>query len=112
MRIAGAGSLHSARPWRRRGQAAVLAALFDLALYNLYQVVQSPTRWPDFAFFYAFARGALSDGYQRIYDPAVQQMWVDKLFPGAPFYVVVNPPPFGWLLAPLTALPFTPALWI
>ena len=112
MTVAALGSLPAAQPWRRRARGALVAALFDLALYNLYQVTQSPTRWPDFAFFYAFARAGVIEGYRRVYDPVVQQHWIQQLFPGAPFYVVVNPPPFSWVLAPLALLPFGLALWI
>src|SRR5206468_2077071 len=61
--------------------------------------------------FYAVAKAGATLGYSRMYDPAVQQQWVQQMFPGSPC-VVVNPPPFAWLLAPLTALPYGLALWI
>lgn len=99
-------------PWGRRVRFAVLVALADLALFNLYQIIHSPNPWPDFAFFYAFAKAGLSNGYQHVYEPAVQQGAIQSLFPGAPYYPVVNPPPFGWLLTPLTFLPYPLALWI
>jgi len=98
-------------PWRRRGRAALLFALLDLAAFNAYQVIKSPNPYPDFACFYAVAKAGATLGYSRMYDPAVQQQWVQQMFPGSPC-VVVNPPPFAWLLAPLTALPYGLALWI
>jgi hypothetical protein len=99
-------------PWVRRARVAVLAALADLTLYNAYQVLHSPTRWPDFAYFYAFARAGLSYGDQHLYETGVQDAAVHALFPGAPLLIVVNPPPFAWLLAPLTLIGYQPALWI
>jgi hypothetical protein len=99
-------------PWTRRARVAVLAALADLTLYNAYQVIHSPTRWPDFAFFYAFARAGLTYGDPRMYDPTIQEAAIHALFPGAPLLVVVNPPPFAWLLAPLTLIPYPVALGI
>ncbi|HEY1420948.1 MAG TPA: glycosyltransferase family 87 protein, partial [Candidatus Dormibacteraeota bacterium] len=99
-------------PWSRRARVAVLAALADLALYNAFQVLHSPTRWPDFAYFYSFARAGLTYGDPRMYEPAVQRAAVDVLFPGSPLLVVVNPPPFAWLLTPLTLVPYPVALWI
>jgi glycosyl transferase family 87 len=98
--------------WRRRGRVAVLAALFDLSLFNAYQVFRSDVRWPDFAFFYAFARSALSDGYTHLYEPSSQRYWDQLLFPGSPYYPVVNPPPFVWVLAPLAMMPFGLALLV
>lgn len=91
---------------------AALAALADLTAFNAYQVFHSPTRWPDFAFFYSFARAGLKYGESRMYDPSIQLAAVHALFPGAPLLVVVNPPPFAWLLAPLTLIPYPLALWI
>jgi hypothetical protein len=99
-------------PWSRRARVAVLAALADLSVYNAYQVIHSPTRWPDFAYFYSFARAGLTYGDPRMYDPSIQQAAVHTLFPGAPLLVVVNPPPFAWLLAPLTFIPYPVALWV
>jgi hypothetical protein len=99
-------------PWSRRARVAVLAALADLTLYNAYQVTHSPTRWPDFAYFYSFARAGLTYGDPRMYDPSVQQATVHALFPGAPLLVVVNPPALAWLLAPATLIPYPVALWI
>lgn len=91
---------------------AALAALADLTVFNAYQVFHSPTRWPDFAFFYSFAWAGLKYGDSRIYDPSIQLAAVHALFPGAPLLVVVNPPPFAWLVAPLTLIPYPLALWI
>lgn len=99
-------------PWSRRARVAVVAALADLTVYNAYQVIHSPTRWPDFAYFYSFARAGLTYGDPRMYDPSIQQAAVQALFPGAPLLIVVNPPPFAWLLAPLTFIPYPVALWI
>ncbi|HYM96466.1 MAG TPA: glycosyltransferase family 87 protein, partial [Candidatus Sulfotelmatobacter sp.] len=98
--------------WARRGRFAVLAALADLTLFNAYQVLHSPTRWPDFAYFYAFAQAGLQHGYAHLYETATQDAAVHALFPGAPLLIVVNPPPFAWLLAPLTVIGYRPALWI
>src|SRR5262252_8794300 len=98
--------------WRRRGRFAVLAALFDLTLFNAYQVAVVRVRFPDFAFFYAFTRSALSEGYHHLYDEAVQRRWDQLLFPGSPYYPVVNPPPLAWVLTPLALLPFGAALLI
>jgi hypothetical protein len=111
MTVAPWRALGSAASWRRRGRIAILVVLLDLALFNAYQAIKTVNRWPDFACFYAFGKAGVTDGYQRIYDPAVQQSWVQQLFPGSPC-VVVNPPPFAWLLVPLTALPYELALWI
>lgn len=91
---------------------AALAALADLTAFNAYQVFHSPTRWPDFAFFYSFAWAGLKYGDSRMYDPSIQLAAVHTFFPGAPLLVVVNPPPFAWLLAPLTLMPYPVALWI
>ncbi|MGH7764032.1 MAG: glycosyltransferase family 87 protein [Candidatus Dormibacteraceae bacterium] len=99
-------------PWSRRARVAVLAALADLTAYNAYQVLHSPTRWPDFAYFYSFARAGLIYGDPRIYEPSIQRAAVDVLFRGSPLLVVVNPPPFAWLLTPLMLIPYPLALWI
>jgi Glycosyltransferase family 87 len=98
--------------WSRRARVAVLAALADLTAFNAFQVFHSPTRWPDFAFFYSFAWAGLKYGDARIYDPSIQLAAIQNFFPGAPLLVVVNPPPFAWLLAPLTLIPYPIALWI
>jgi hypothetical protein len=99
--------------WARRGRVAVLGALANLALYNGYQVLHSVTQWPDFMYFDAFARSGLIYGYQHIYDPIVEATMYHSMFPSAPFFCCeVNPPPFAWLLAPLAAIPYPPALWI
>lgn len=81
-------------------------------MFNAYQVIHSPTRWPDFAYFYSFAWAGLTYGDPKMYDPSIQQAAVHTFFPGAPLLVVVNPPPFAWLLAPLTFIPYPVALWI
>ena len=47
-----------------------------------------------------------------MYDPSIQLAAVHAFFPGAPLLVVVNPPPFAWLLAPLTLIPYPVALWV
>ncbi|HEY4887784.1 MAG TPA: glycosyltransferase family 87 protein [Candidatus Dormibacteraeota bacterium] len=104
-------------PWLRRGRAAVFVALADLTLFNIYQVVnyqmfQARYQWPDFLYFYAFAKAGLAHGYRQLYDPAIQAAAVHSIFPHAPFYEVVNPPPFAWLLAPLAVLPYPAALGI
>jgi len=99
-------------PWSRRARVAVLAAFADLTAFNAYQVFHSPTRWPDFAFFYSFAWAGLKYGDSRMYDPSIQLAAVHAFFPGAPLLVVVNPPPFAWLLAPLTFIPYPVALWV
>lgn len=99
-------------PWSRRARVAVLAALGNLTLFNAYQVLHSPTRWPDFAYFYSFARAGLTYGDPRMYEPAIQRAAVDVLFAGSPLLVVVNPPPLAWLLTPLTLIPYPVALWI
>lgn len=92
--------------WRRRLRFAVLAALFDLTLFNAYQVLRAAPGWPDFDFFYAFGRAAVTDGYQHLYDRASQRHWALMLFPGAPDYPVVNPPPFALVMTPFALLPF------
>ncbi|MEO8744592.1 MAG: glycosyltransferase 87 family protein [Candidatus Dormiibacterota bacterium] len=90
----------------------MLVALFDLVLYNVYQVIRAPSGWPDFVYFYTFAKAGMTYGYQRIYDPVIQESSLHALFSTAPFYSVVNPPPFAWLLAPLALVPYPLALWI
>jgi hypothetical protein len=105
-----AASLAIQETWLRRGRFVVLAALLNLALYNLYQIIYSPTRLPDFAYFYAFARAGLTYGDQKLYDPIVQLTSLRALFPAAEFYAVVNPPPFAWLLAPIAIMPYFLAL--
>ena len=105
-------SVASSAAWHSRGRFAVLVGLLNLALYNVYQVIHASVPWPDFAYFYAFARAGLVYGDARMYDPAVQQRSLHALFAGAPLYPVVNPPPFAWLLAPLTLGPYSAALWI
>src|SRR5439155_23354123 len=91
MTVAALGSLPAAQPWRRRARGALVAALFDLALYNLYQVTQSPTRWPDFAFFYAFARAGVIEGYRRVFDPVFRRDWIPERVSGPPLLLGVNP---------------------
>ncbi|HKC20539.1 MAG TPA: glycosyltransferase 87 family protein [Candidatus Dormibacteraeota bacterium] len=98
--------------WRRRGRFAVLAALFDLTLFNVYQIVLARVPFPDFAFFYAFGRATVTDGYQHLYDRASQRHWDLLLFPGSPDYPIVNPPPFGALMTPFALLPFGVAFLI
>ena len=63
--------------WRRRGHTAVIVALADLTLFNVYQVAtyqvyQARSQWPDFLYFYSFARTGLVNGYQHLYDPVAQ----------------------------------------
>ena len=89
-----------------------MGALANLVLYNAYQVIQSPNRIPDFFFFYAFGRIPWTDGPQHLYDPSIQHHAEQALMANAPFYEVINPPPFAWLLAPLTQLPYPAALWL
>ena len=103
--------------WLRRGRAAVVVALADLTLFNIYQIVNyqmfsARYQWPDFLYFYAFARAGLAHGYRQLYDPAIQAAAVHSTFPQAPFYGVINPPPFAWLLTPLAVLPYPVALGI
>src|SRR5438876_507383 len=107
-----AASWAAEETWLRRGRFAVLAALVDLALYNLYQIIYSPTKWSDFAYFYSFAKAGLTYGDRRLYDPMVQLTSLHALFPSAEFYAVVNPPPFAWLLALITIMPYSLALWM
>lgn len=100
---------------RRRARLVVIVALADLTLFNAYQVVsyviyRSGTQWPDFLYFYAFARAGLTQGFVHLYDPLAQAAAVHSIAPQAPFYEVVNPPPFAWLLAPLAVLPYPVAL--
>ena len=99
-------------PWSQRARFGVLVALADLTLFNAYQVFRSPNPWPDFVYFLTFARVGLTYGEPRLYDSALQQSALQAQFPGAPFEVVVNPPPLAWLLAPLTLVPYELALWI
>ena len=94
-----------------------MVALADLTLFNVYQVVnyqifRAPYQWPDFLYFYSFARAGLTHGYRQLYDPAIQAAAVHSIFPHAPFYEVVNPPPLAWLLTPLAVLPYPVALGI
>ena len=113
MASASAVATKRAQPWIRRARVAILAALADLALYNVYQVLHSVTQWPDFMYFDALAKSGLIYGYQRIYDPIVATATYNAMFPGAPFFCCeVNPPPFAWLLAPFALIPFPLALWI
>jgi hypothetical protein len=77
-----------------------------------YQIFRAPNQWPDFLYFYAFARAGLAHGYRQLYDPAIQAAGVHSIFPHAPFYQVINPPPFAWLLTPLAVLPYPVALGI
>ena len=103
--------------WLRRGRTAVIVALADLTLFNVFQIVtfqvyQARSQWPDFLYFYAFARTGLTNGFQHLYDPVAQAAAVHAIAPQAPFYEVVNPPPFAWLLSPVAVLPFPVALAI
>jgi Glycosyltransferase family 87 len=98
--------------WVRRSRVGVIGALANLFLYNVYQVIQSPNQIPDFFYFFAFARIPWTDGPQHLYDPATQQHAEQSLMANAPFYEVINPPPFAWLLAPLMNLPYSAALWL
>jgi Glycosyltransferase family 87 len=103
--------------WRRRGRLAALVALADLTLFNVYQIYShekngAGSAWPDFLYFYSFAKAGLANGYQHLYDPVAQAAAVRSIFPAAPFYEVVNPPPFAWLITPLAVLPYQVALVI
>ena len=102
---------------RRRARFAVIVALANLTAFNAYQIVsyaiyRRSTQWPDFLYFYSFAKVGLTSGFTHLYDPIAQAVIVHSIEPNAPFYEVVNPPPFAWVLEPLAVLPYPLALGI
>ncbi|GAC1654334.1 MAG: hypothetical protein NVS9B1_05370 [Candidatus Dormibacteraceae bacterium] len=90
---------------------AVVVALGELTLFNVYQLVSWLPRslgQNDFRLYYSAATIGLHHGWGRIYDAGLQRAGVAAAWPMAPgieWFPYVNPPPLAWLVAPLTLLP-------
>ncbi len=93
--------------------AAAIVALAELTLFNLYQVANAiPAKLSesDFRIFYAVALIGPRWGFDRLYDPDLQQQALQLVWAGTQWVPFINPPFVAWLLLPLTALPFGAAL--
>lgn len=90
---------------------AVVVALAELTLFNVYQLVYWIPRslgQNDFRLYYSAATIGLHQGWGRIYDAGLQRAAVAAAWPMGPgieWFPYVNPPPMAWLVAPLTLVP-------
>src|SRR5712692_2138510 len=85
--------------------AAAIVALAELTLFNLYQVANAiPAKLSesDFRIFYAVALIGPRWGFDRLYDPDLQQQALQLVWAGTQWVPFINPPFVAWLLLPLT----------
>ena len=103
------------RPLGRLGQAALVAALFWLTLFNLYQIHAAFPRKlveSDFRIWYAAASIGTHLGWSHLYDLAAQKAAVEAVWSGSRFLAYGDPPVAAWIVWPLTLVPFGVALAI
>ena len=90
------------------GALLVVRALADAA----YVYIPQYRFRNDFRLAYGAALVTLQHGYGYLYDPATQKAAVEGIGQGFYWSLFLNPPPLVWLATPLTALPFSVAVWL
>jgi alpha-1,2-mannosyltransferase len=92
-------------------------AALTLALLSIFDIglAAAATSWQigtDFRLPYAAAEIGLRYGWNHMYDPELQRSAVLALGHSDLFYPYINTPPWAFLVAPLTFIPYTVAYWI
>jgi hypothetical protein len=95
---------------------AAAVALTVLSIVNL-SLAAAATTWQigtDFRLPYAAAQIGLRDGWSHMYDPLVQRATVLALGHSDLFQTYINLPPWAFLVAPLTVIPYAAGygIWV
>lgn len=93
------------------------AAAVALALLSIFNIglAAASTSWQigtDLRLPYAAAEVGLRYGWSHMYDPELQRSAVLALGHSDVFFPYINTPPWAFLVAPLTFIPYTVAYWI